>query len=80
LYFGAAVCEEDSATDMFIFQDNYHDYVNHCGQALDKRMGGPRSPQWEFKTSIQILLHPLYWQCCHGSISFSNIWGGTQKL
>ena len=51
-----------SVSDMFIFQVNHHDYVNPCGQALDKRMGGPRSPQWELKTCIQILCHPVYRQ------------------
>jgi len=73
LYFGAAVYAVESVSDMFTCQVNHHDHVNPCGQALDKRMGGPRSPQWELKTRIQILHHVFYWQGCHGSITVGNI-------
>jgi len=64
---------EESVSDMFICQVNHHDYVNPCGQALDKRMGGPRSPQWELKMCVQILRHSFYGQSCHGFSSVGNI-------
>jgi hypothetical protein len=40
IIFGAAVCEE-GVNDMFTCQVS-HDCVKPCGQALDKRMGGPQ--------------------------------------
>ena len=62
-----------SVSDMSICQVSHHDYVNPCGQALDKRVGGSQSPQLELHTIVQILHHPFYRQSSHGFIRVSNI-------
>ena len=71
---------EESVSDMFICQVNHHDYENPCGQALDKRMGGPQSPQSELKMCVQIHCHPFYGQSCHSFSSVGNIISTTTTV
>ena len=49
---------------MFFCQANNHAFLNLCGgywcpvqQALDKKLSGPQSPQWELNTSLQSFSH-----------------------